>query len=146
MLSQFVQQPRDVRLKAAQRILQYLKGTVGQGLIFRFDSLLCLSAYADADWASCVDTRRSVSGVCIFIDTSLISWKSKKQPTVSRSSAEYRAMVLAAADLSWFEFLLRDLHVHIDSTPLLYCDNRSALNPVFHERTKHIDIDCHFFY
>lgn len=149
-LSQFVEQPRNVHLKTAQRILQYLKGSVGQGLIFRACSELVLTAYADADWASCVDTRRSVSGVCIFIGSSLVSWKSKKQPIVSRSSAEaeYRAMALAAAELTWFGYLLADLHIKIDGTPILYCDNKSALhiasNPVFHERTKHIELDCHY--
>lgn len=81
-LSQFVEQPRESHLKAAHRILQYLKGSIGQGVFFSSEANLAVKAYVDADWASCVDTRRSVSGLCVFIGTSLVSWKSKKQPTV----------------------------------------------------------------
>jgi hypothetical protein len=92
----------------------------------------------------------SISGQCFFLGQYLISWKTKKQPTVSRSSseAEYRAMTSATCELQWILYcLLRDLHINCVKLPVLYCDNQSAMhiaaNPVFHERTKHLEIDCH---
>ncbi|XP_068309689.1 secreted RxLR effector protein 161-like [Pyrus communis] len=114
-LSQFMQEPRRHHLDAAHRLLRYLKNAPGQGLLFSFQSKLNLISYYDADWARCPTTHRSVTGYCIFLGNSLISWKSKKQVTVARSSAEAEYRSMAAA----------------------------TLNPVFHERTKHIELDYH---
>nr|XP_016449164.1 PREDICTED: uncharacterized mitochondrial protein AtMg00810-like [Nicotiana tabacum] len=107
-------------------------------------------AYSDSDWAACPDTRKSVTGFCIFLSDSLIGWKSKKQPVVSLSSAEaeYRALSKVVTELSWLSRLLVDLDVSSSSPISVFCDNMAAIhiakNPVFHERTKHIEVDYHF--
>lgn len=148
-LSQFLSAPTDIHMQAAHKILRYVKNNLGQGLMFSAQTNLCLNAFADSDCATCKYTRRSVSGFCVFLETSLISWKSKKQTVVSRSSteAEYRSLTLATCELIWLQQLLQDLHITTSSSAKLFCDNKSALhiamNLVFHERTKHIDIDCH---
>jgi len=148
-LSQFMASPTELHHKAALRVLRYLKRSLGRGLFFPHSSELQLLGFSDADWGGCVDTRRSISGYCFFIGKSLVSWKSKKQPTVSCSSveAEYRALASATRELQWLCFLLHDLKQAPSRLHVLYCDNQSALhisaNPVFHERTKHLDIDCH---
>jgi hypothetical protein len=148
-LSQFLSKPTQAHHHAALRVLKYLKGCPGNGLFFPRNTSLALQGFSDADWAGCLDTRKSISGQCFFLGSSLISWRTKKQITVSRSSseAEYRALASATCELQWILYLLRDLHVSCTKLPVLYCDNQSAIhiasNPVFHERTKHLEIDCH---
>ena len=93
---------------------------------------------------------RSTTGYCFLLSDSLISWRSKKQKVVVRSStkAQYRALAATTAELIWLCWLLQDLDVDCSTATKLHCDNRSAIqithNDVFHERTKHIEIDCHF--
>ncbi|KAL0436865.1 UNVERIFIED_CONTAM: Retrovirus-related Pol polyprotein from transposon RE1 [Sesamum radiatum] len=148
-LSQFIQCPRQPHWDAALYLVRYLKGSSTLGLFFAADSSLPLTAYSDSDWASCLDTRRSVTGYCIFLGASLISWKTKKQATVSRSSAEaeYRSMGSTVCELLWIGYILAEFGISLDSPIPFYCDNKAAIhiteNPVFHERTKHLDIDCH---
>lgn len=127
-----------------------MKGSPGQGIFLRADSPLQLYAFCDADWAACPTTRRSLTAYFVQLGTSPISWKTKKQPTVARSSAEaeYRAMAMTTCELTWLKSFLSSLGVFHTKPMRLYCDNQAALhiasNPVFHERTKHIEIDCHY--
>lgn len=149
-VSQFMHAPTVDHFKLVRRILRYLKGTISLGLHLKSNTPLTLSAFYDADWAGCPTTRRSTTGYYTFLGTNIISWCAKKQHTVSRSStgAEYRAMANTAAELTCLTYLLRDLSIPIPSSPALYCDNLSALymtiNPVFHARSKHIELDYHF--
>ncbi|XP_019241462.1 PREDICTED: uncharacterized protein LOC109221428 [Nicotiana attenuata] len=149
-LSQFMQDPREPHLKAAYRMLRYLKGDPTLGLYFRNEGDLSLTAYCDSDWAACPDSRRSVSGYIVFLGGSPISWKSKKQETISLSSAEaeYRALRKVVGELVWLSRLLEELTVSPHLPIPVHCDSLSALhiarNPVFYERTKHIEVDCHF--
>ncbi|KAM1243720.1 hypothetical protein ACFX2G_035943 [Malus domestica] len=111
---------------------------------------LALQAFSDADWAGCSLDRRSTGGFCIFLGSSIISWSAKKQPTVARSSteAEYRSLANTAAELSWISKLLVDIGYSPPCSPQLWCDNISAIslakNPIFHARTKHVEIDYHY--
>ena len=124
-LSQFLAKPGVPHMQAATRILQYVKGTPGQGIFFPSDSDLQLRAYCDADWAGCPNTRKSLTRYCVFLGDALISWRSKKQSMVSRSSAEvkYRSMASTTCEVTWILFLLRDLLVKHEKSVLLYCDN-----------------------
>ena len=127
-LSQFLEAPSDIHQQAATRILRYLKGAPATGLFFNADSDLKLRGYSDSDWGACPDTRCSVTGFCFFLGSSLISWKSKKQPTVSRSSseAEYRALAHATCEAQWLLYLLTDLHILHSAPVAIFCDSQST--------------------
>ena len=149
-LSQFMHAPRQSHFLALHHVLRYLASTIGQGIPLHATEQLTLQGYSDSDWASCPNTRRSITGYVILLGTSPISWKSKKQCTISRSSseAEYRAMAVASSEITWLVRLLEELGVKGLKPVKLNCDNQSAIhigkNPVFRERTKHIELDCHF--
>ena len=142
--------PREPHLVALKRILRYVRGTLDLGLHIRASSQSDLVVYSDADWAGCPDTRKSTSGYAVFLGDNLVSWSSKRQNTVSRSSvgAEYRAVANAVAEASWLRQLLSELHTPLRQATMVYCDNTSTVymssNPVQHQRTKHIEIDLHF--
>ncbi|CAO2834550.1 unnamed protein product [Amaranthus hypochondriacus] len=130
--------------------LNFLTHTLDQGILLKATDSITLQAFSDSDWAACLDTRRSVTGYLLLLGHSPVSWRSKKQGTVSKSSseAEYRAMSAAASEITWIVRLLEDLGIHNIKPVTLHCDNQSALhiahNPVLHDRTKHIEVDCHF--
>ncbi|XP_021971467.1 uncharacterized mitochondrial protein AtMg00810-like [Helianthus annuus] len=136
--------------QALKRIIRYIQGTADYGLTLSSCSDISLRAYTDADWAGCPDTRRSTSGYCVYMGPNLLSWSSKRQSTISRSSAEaeYRAVANVVAEICWLRNLLLELRRPLSKATLVYCDNISAIylssNPVQHQRTKHIELDIHF--
>ena len=137
-------------MDAAIRVLYYLKGSPCKGILLSSTSDLYIRGYCDANRGSCPTTRRSVTSYCTFLGTNPISWKTKKQNVVSRSTAEaeYRSLADLSCELQWLKALFTYLG-HLQNAPMtVYCDNQSALyiaeNPVYHEQTKHIELDCHF--
>ncbi|XP_073223472.1 secreted RxLR effector protein 161-like [Cicer arietinum] len=127
-VSQFMHSPRHLHLVAVRRIIRYLLGTSQRGLFFPVGTIPKLIAYSDADWAGCPDTRRSVTGWCMFLGSSLISWKSKKQARVSKSSteSEYRAMSTTCSEIIWLHGLLAELGFPQTEPTSLYADNTNC--------------------
>jgi hypothetical protein len=121
--------PHSTHFSTVLRILRYLKETLFHGLHFSSLSPLDLYAYTDADWAGDPTDRRSTTGYCFLLGTSLISWRSKKQYVVARSSTEveYRALADTTSELIWLRWLLQDMGVTFSSASPVYCDNRSAI-------------------
>ncbi|XP_063948243.1 uncharacterized mitochondrial protein AtMg00810-like [Daucus carota subsp. sativus] len=142
--------PRTSHFTAVIHILRYVKGTIFYGLHYPYNSSLELHAYSYADWGGNPSTRCPTTGFCFFLGDSLISWRSKKQSPASKSTAEseYRALADTTQELIWLRCLLEDMSVTHSPATSIYCDSKSAIdiahNDVFHERTKHIEIDCHF--
>ncbi|KAL7611293.1 hypothetical protein Lser_V15G10358 [Lactuca serriola] len=101
---QFLSRPTYVHWEAVKRILRYVKGTLDTGLRFRQSKSTLLGIFTDADWAGCLDYCRSTNGYAIFLGPNLISWSSRKQPTMSRSSteAEYKALTNGTAEAIWY--------------------------------------------
>uniref|UniRef100_A0A3Q7FM93 Reverse transcriptase Ty1/copia-type domain-containing protein n=1 Tax=Solanum lycopersicum TaxID=4081 RepID=A0A3Q7FM93_SOLLC len=113
-LSQFMQSPKKSHMEAATRVIRYLKGSVGQGIWLHSEPTNIITCWCDSDWAACPNTRRSITGYVIKFGESLVSWKSKKQQTVSRSSAEaeYRSMASAVSEITWLLGLFKELGVN----------------------------------
>ncbi|XP_048501622.1 uncharacterized mitochondrial protein AtMg00810-like [Beta vulgaris subsp. vulgaris] len=150
VLSQFMHSPTSVHHQAAKRVLRYLAASIDQGILLASKSAAKLQANCDSDWAGCPNTRRSTTGFCILLGKSPIAWKSKKQTVVARSTteAEYRSLAMTICEVIWVKQLLRELGIKEWGSTPIFCDNQAALaiavNPVHHEKTKHVGIDCHF--
>lgn len=135
---------------AIKRVLRYLKHTIHYGILLTRAPHSSLVALGDVDWAGDSENRRSTMGHCIYFGSNLISWGSRRQTTVARSSteAEYRALANTTSELTWITILFRELGIHSTPTPVILCDNIGATymaaNPVFHARTRHVKIDFHF--
>ncbi|XP_028765324.1 uncharacterized protein LOC114723298 [Neltuma alba] len=150
VISQFMQEPRVPHLEAAKRILRYIKGSLEYGLLYKKNTKFVLEGFTDADWAGDTNDRHSTSGYCFNVGSAAVSWCSKKQDIVALSSteAEYVAATMAAQECVWLKRLIKDILHEDEYTVEIKCDNESAiklaLNPVFHARTKHIEVRHHF--
>ncbi|KAE8676041.1 hypothetical protein F3Y22_tig00111634pilonHSYRG00007 [Hibiscus syriacus] len=150
VMSRYMQNPKKPHLEAVRRILRYVKNTIDYGLLYKKGEDCKLVGYCDADYAGDHDTRRSTTGYVFKLGSGIISWCSKRQPTVSLSTteAEYRAAAMAAQESTWLIQLMNNLHQPVDYAIPLYCDNQSTIrlaeNPVFHARTKHVEVHYHF--
>ena len=149
-LSKFLENPSKEHWSAGKRVLKYLAGTVDVGLTFCRDSSNELVAYSDADFAACVDSRKSISGVVLMLNDGPVVWSSRKQTVVATSTtdAEYVAAHDAAKEIAWIRRLLADIGCEQVEPTTLFCDNQAAEklveNPVYHQRTKHIDVKFHY--
>ena len=150
VVSQFMNDPTKEHMEAVNRILRYLKMTPGKGLYFRKNTRKDIEVFIDADWDRSITDRRSTSGYCTYVWGNLVTWRSKKQPVVSRSSAEaeFRAMALGICEGIWLERLMRELGILTSEPMKVFCDNQSAINIaktlMHHDRTNHVEIDHHF--
>lgn len=162
-LNQHMSHPTILHHQVVTRVLHYIKKSPAQGLFFPSTSSLQLKAFLDSDWATCLDTRRSITEYCIYLSDSLISWKYNKQPIISRSSteAEYQVMASTVCELKWLTNLLKDLQISFIQPSLLYCDNAShntspatlyfmsALNTLtwtLISYVKNFNLDCFIFF
>lgn len=141
--------PSEDHWHSCKRLLRYLKGTDSLSLHFVPSSSNCIEAFSDADWAGCPDDSRSTGGHCVYFGSNLVIWSSKKQDVVSRSSAEseYRSLANVTTDVIWLHSLCSELGISVPSPHQIWSDNSSAISlahPVFHARTKHIEVDVHF--
>lgn len=149
-LSQFIQTPRVPHMLVVQRVLRYLKGTAYHGLYVSARSNLHLNVYCDSDWGACNDSYRSIIGMCLLLGTSLVSWQSRKQKVVSRSTAEAKLLAIAdtSCEISWLFLLLSELHIPQYPPIVIHSDNSAALDiasdPIFRTKRKYFTLDCHF--
>jgi hypothetical protein len=147
--ARFQANPKESHLKEVKRIFRYLKGTPRLGLWYHKYGAFQLVAYTDSDYGGCNLDRKSTTGGCQLFGGRLVSWQCKKQTSVSQSTceAEYIAAGSCCAQVLWIQQQLRDYGMDFYDTPI-NIDNKSAIdvtkNPVYHSRTKHIDIKHHF--
>ncbi|XP_019172455.1 PREDICTED: uncharacterized protein LOC109167839 [Ipomoea nil] len=134
-LCQFMHSPTDEHWGMAKRVLRYIKGTISYGLRITSSTSTAIHAFSDSDWAGCPIDRKSTSGYAVFLAR-------------SSTEAEYKALADVSAEVTWVVLLLRELGLHSSEPATLWCDNLEATylcaNPVFHARTKHVEIDYHF--
>ncbi|KAJ9547332.1 hypothetical protein OSB04_019875 [Centaurea solstitialis] len=149
LCARYQAEPKESHLTVVKRIFRYLKGTPNLGLWYSKDSGFDLTAYSDSDFAGCKIDRKSTTGGCHLLGGKLVSWTSKKQNSVSTSTAEaeYVAAGICCAQVLWLRNQLQDYDIQLSKIPI-YCDNTSAIaianNPVLHSKTKHIEVRYQF--
>ncbi|KAL9241494.1 hypothetical protein vseg_015603 [Gypsophila vaccaria] len=149
-LAQFLTHPTAVHWCALKRLLRFLKGSLHHGIYLHKHNPFDLHAYCDADWAGDRDDYLSTTGYIVFIGQHPVSWSSKKQRALSRSSteAEFRAIADTTSELLWLKSLLSELNIPVNKPPTIFCDNLGATNysanPIFHSRMKHLALAFHF--
>ena len=150
VVSRFMQNPQKAHLQAAKHILRYVRRYLDLGLFFEPGEENRLHGYTDADYGQNIDDRISIGAYIFFLGNTPISWNSKKQTSTSRSSceSEYKALAQCSCEAIWIRRLLQELKILGNEPTNLYCDNQSSIklsyNPVFHEKSKHFEIDYHF--
>jgi hypothetical protein len=150
LVSRYMESPTTTHFKAAKRILRYVKGTIDFGLLYPSSNEFKLVGYSDSDWGGDVDDRKSTTEFIFYLGSSAFTWSSKKQPivTLSTCEAEYVAATSSVCHAIWLRKLLKELHMPQEDATEIFVDNKSAIalvkNPVFHDRSKHIDTRYHF--
>ncbi|KAL0410576.1 UNVERIFIED_CONTAM: Copia protein [Sesamum latifolium] len=150
LVSRHMEAPTTSHLKVAKRILRYIQGTIDHGIFYKSSQDFELVGYCDSDWAGDIDSRKSTTGFVYFMGSSAFTWNSKKQPivTLSTCEAEYVAVASCVCHAIWLRGLLKELNFQQKNPTEIFVDNKSAIalakNPVFHERSKHIDTKYHF--
>ncbi|CAJ2639360.1 unnamed protein product [Trifolium pratense] len=150
VVSRYMEHPTTTHLKAAKRILRYIKGTTNLGLYYSVSDDYKLVGYSDSDWGGDVDDRKSTSGFVFYIGNTTFTWMSKKQSivTLSTCEAEYVAATSCVCHAIWLRNLLKELSLPQKEPTKIFVDNKSAIalakNPVFHDRSKHIDTRYHY--
>lgn len=149
-LSQFMCKPRYIHLVAAKHILRSLCETIGYGLKYTSTADLKLQGYTNSDWAGSVTDRKSTFGCCFNLGSAMISWCSRKQTSlaISTAKAKYIAACVATREVVWLRNLLARLFGQSMEPTVIHYDNQSyvklSINPVFHDRTKHVEIKYHY--
>ncbi|KAL5812625.1 hypothetical protein ACOSQ3_027575 [Xanthoceras sorbifolium] len=150
LVSRYMENPTTTHFKAAKRILRYIKGTIDFGLFYSISNDYKLVGYSDSDWGGDIDDRKSTSGFVFFMGNTAFTWMSKKQPivTLSTCEAEYVAATSSVCHVIWLRNLLKELGLPQEEPTEICVDNKSAIalakNPVFHDRSKHIDTRYHY--
>ncbi|GMI91113.1 cysteine-rich RLK (RECEPTOR-like protein kinase) 8 [Hibiscus trionum] len=151
-VAQFMHKPCEDHMTDVRLILRYLVGTIDYGLLFTPSDMGVGSvvAFSDVDWGNSLDDQRSTSGYYVYVDNYLVAWSFKRHKSVSRSTseAEYRSVADTMSEILWVNTVLKYMGIHASSSPVVWCDNTSVVsilaNPVFHSRSKHVELDVHF--
>jgi hypothetical protein len=150
LVSRFMHSPQLPHLQAVKSILRHIKAIVSMGLLYKKGEASTLTGFSDADWAGCIDDKRSTGAYLFKLGSTPITWCSRKQPTVVPSStkSEYRALMKATKESMWLRRILKELGFRQQQTTIIYCDNQGSIkltkNPLFHARTKHFEVHFHF--
>lgn len=149
-LAQYMQHPQIVHWEGVKCVLRYLNGTSSYGILITPASHFNIQAFADADWGSSKEDRRSTSGFCTFLGSNPMMWTSRKQPVVSRctSEAEFRSVADSVSDVLWLMAVMKEMHIPLHDKPTIWCDNSGtvamASNSVLHSKSKHFELDLFF--
>lgn len=150
VVSQSIHTSNEDNMNWVLRILRYLKNVLGKGLLFKKEGELSIVGYTYLDWVGNQIDKRSTFGYFIFVERNLITWWSKKQKVVSKSSvkAEFRGTTRVSCKLWWIRKVLRDMRINYEEVIIFYCDNKYAIEvvhyPVQLDRTKHVEVDYNF--
>jgi hypothetical protein len=149
-LSQFICNPKHIHMIVAKHILRYVQGTITYGLRYTSSGGVMLHGYTDSDWMGSTVDWKSTFGYCFSLGSIMISWSNRKQGSIAQSTIEEEYIVASVAgrEVVWFRKLLSDLFSAELEPTVIHCDNQSCINlsenPVFHDRSKHIEMRYHY--